>query len=261
MCHEMGVVRGLNSYVALGSFLGTGVEFVEALTIVLAVATVKGWRSAILGILTGIALLVVIVAVFGPLLLRYVPLSVMKVVLGLFLLLFGLRWLRKAIMRYTGLKAIHNEAEAFEEEIQRQKSNGTIKGFDGFAFATVLNGVFLEGLEAVFIVLTLGLTSKAIGSAVTGAVAAIVAVLLLGVLLRKPLQFVPENTMKFVVGIMLSSFGTLWVAEGFGATWWRSDTSVLILILAYLVFSALAVRTIKASLLKHSAAAHSKGVS
>jgi len=238
----------LNSYVLVGSFLGTGVEFVEALTIVLAVATVKGWRSALLGILTGIVLLIAIVAAFGPLLLRYVPLSVMKIVLGLFLLLFGLRWLRKAIMRYTGLKTIHNETAAFAAEINRQKTTGQRKGFDGFGFATVLNGVFLEGLEAVFIVLTLGLTSKAIGSAVTGAVAAVVVVLLLGVLLRKPLQFVPENTMKFVVGVMLSSFGTLWVAEGFGATWWHADTSVLLLIAVYLIFSWIAVRAIKSTL-------------
>ncbi|MCL6446439.1 MAG: hypothetical protein K6T83_23835 [Alicyclobacillus sp.] len=245
----------MNGYVMAGSFLGTAVEFVGALTIVLAVAAVKGWRSAVAGIAAGIVLLAIIVGALGPLLLTYVPLDVMKVVLGVLLLLFGLRWLRKAILRYAGYKAIHDEGEAYQKELQRQRSSGTKQGFDAFGFVTVLNGVFLEGLEAVFIVLTMGLTAKALGSAVWGAVAAVVVVFLIGVTLRKPLQFVPENTMKFVVGIMLSSFGTLWVAEGAKAVWWHSDVSVLILMAVYLLFSYVAVQLMKRAKRVRAAAA------
>ncbi|MCL6549305.1 MAG: hypothetical protein K6T30_10415, partial [Alicyclobacillus sp.] len=247
----------------------------------LAVAVVKGWRNALAGIAAGIAALAALVALLGPLLLRYVPLDVIKVVLGLFLLLFGLRWLRKAILRYAGYKALHDEGEAFAKELERQQSAGgawttggpasalgegdpvpddrpgvasgaalraapaSVPVWDAFGIATVFNGVFLEGLEAVFIVLTMGMTARALSSAVAGGVCALAVVGLAGVVLRKPLQFVPENTMKFVVGVLLSSFGTLWVAEGAGADWWHGDASVLVLIALYLAASGLAVRWLK----------------
>ncbi|GGJ13920.1 hypothetical protein GCM10010885_24110 [Alicyclobacillus cellulosilyticus] len=232
----------MNGYVFLGSFLGTAVEFVEALTIVLAVGVVKGWRNAMAGTLLALFCLAVLIGVFGPLLLAYVPLAVMQVVLGGFLLLFGLRWLRKAVLRYAGYKALHDEDEAYAKEIARQERQSVRRGaWDVFGVATAWNGVFLEGLEAAFIILTMGLTGRAMGSAVAGGIAAVAAVVLAGVLLRKPLQFVPENTVKFIVGVMLSSFGTLWVGEGAGATWWHSDVSVLVLLAVYLAASGCAV--------------------
>lgn len=228
----------MNDYVITASFLGTAVEFIEALTIVLAVWTVKGWKSAVSGMALAVIVLTALVAIFGVSLVNLVNVMAFQIIVGILMLMFGIRWLRKAILRYSGLKALHLEDEAYNEELARQRKqmNGK-KDFDIFGFTTVFNGVFLEGLESIFIVLTFGLAAHSLSSAVTGSIIGLVIVVLLGVLLRKPLTLIPENTMKFVVGVMLSSFGIFWVGEGVGVKWWHADISILIIIVALLVIA------------------------
>lgn len=231
--------------VVLSTFLAAGVEWVEALTIVLAVGVVKGWRNAFTG--TGIALLILIalVAVLGVAL-TSVPLDAFRTVIGAFLLLFGLKWLYKAILRSSGLKALHNEETAYIEtqrELLRPDRRG-VMSLDWLGVGTAFNGVFLEGLEVVFIVLALGgLNNGAYASA--GALAALAVVIAVGVAFRHPLTRVPENTMKYVVGIMLTSFGTFFVGEGIGVAWWHADLSLLPLIAAYGLVSLLFVQLLQ----------------
>lgn len=228
----------MNWYVAGASFLGTAVEFVEALTIVLAVTLTKGWRSAFAGAGLAVIVLVALVLIIGLPLVHAVALPVVQFVVGLLMLLFGMRWLRKAILRYSGYKALHDEAKAFAEELDRQKTRGGKgAGIDGFGALTAFNGVFLEGLESVFIVITVGLSAQALGSAISGSIVALILVVLAGVAFRRPLQAVPENTLKFVVGVLLSSFGTFWAGEGIGVAWWRQDVSILLVALFYLLVS------------------------
>jgi uncharacterized membrane protein len=236
----------MNWIVVVPSALASAVEFVEAFTIVLAVGITRGWRSALTGTFLAAVVLAVVTVALGAGLLKAVPLDALKVIIGVFLLLFGLKWLRKAIMRYSGLKALHDEAETFREEVavlqQGARSTGAV---DWLAASTSFNGVLLEGLEVVFIVVALGSASKALGSATVGAVAAALLVIGAGVLLRAPMERVPENTMKFVVGIMLSTFGTFWTAEGMGAKWWRGDLSILVLIAAYLIASWVCIQVLR----------------
>ena len=232
-----------NVYAIGASSLGTGVEFVEALTIVLAVGAIRGWRNSLLGALAAAALLGVLIAVIGAPLANFIHLFWVQFIVGLFMLLFGLRWLRKAILRYAGLKALHNETESYKEELERQRKagKGPISGIDRFAFTTSFSGTFLEGLEAIFIVLTFGLSSGAMGSSILGAVIATVVVLGAGILLRRPLSRVPENTMKFVVGVMLTSFGVFWVGESIGVAWPQADLSIVYVAFSLLLFSWLQV--------------------
>jgi uncharacterized membrane protein len=234
--------------VAVPSALASGVEFVEAFTIVLAVGITRGWRSALAGTFGAVLVLAAITGALGAGLLSTVPLGALKVIIGIFLLLFGLKWLCKAIMRFSGLKALHDEAETFREEVamlsEAQRHAGAI---DWLAASTSFNGVLLEGLEVVFIVVALGSASKSLGSATVGALAAAVIVIGAGVLLRAPMEKVPENTMKFVVGVMLSSFGTFWTAEGLGAKWWQGDWSILVLIGAFLAVSWVSVQLLRRS--------------
>lgn len=231
--------------VVLSTFLAAGVEWVEALTIVLAVGVVKGWRSAFTG--TGVALLVLIalVAVLGATL-TSLPIDAFRTVIGAFLLLFGLKWLYKAILRSGGLKALHNEEEAYLET-QRELSQPDRRGvmsLDWLGVGTAFNGVFLEGLEVVFIVLALGGLNNGVYAS-AGALVALAAVCVIGIVFRQPLTTVPENTMKYVVGIMLTSFGTFFVGEGIGVAWWHSDLSLLPLIVAYGLVSLLFVQLLK----------------
>ncbi len=224
--------------VALASFLGTAVEFVEALTIVLAVLLTKGWRSAFTGAIAAVVTLAALVLIFGYPLVHYVQLAIVQFIIGFLMLLFGLRWLRKAILRYSGFKALHNEGQAFEKELARQKAQGKSgQGFDSFGAFTSFNGVLLEGLESVFIVITVGLAANSLPAAISGSIVALILVVLAGVVFRKPLQAIPENTLKFVVGVMLSAFGTFWVGEGLGIGWWNQDLSILVIIAFYLVAS------------------------
>lgn len=232
----------LNLYAAFASFLGTGVEFVEALTIILAVGVTRGWKSSLTGALTAIIILGALVAVIGTPLAHIIQTPWVALLVGLFMLLFGIRWLRKAILRYSGLKALHDESESYQEEIERQKGAGqTSAGIDRFGFVTTLGVTFLEGLEAIFIVITIGLSTNNMVFSVAGAVAATVVILLIGILLRNPLTKVPENTMKFVVGIMLTSFGAFWVGEGLKVSWPQKDLSIIYIASTLLVLSWLLV--------------------
>lgn len=232
----------VNDYAVLAGFLGTGVEFVEALTIVLAVGTIRGWRSAILGAVTAAVLLIAMVIGIGFPLALVMRIFWVQLFVGLFMLLFGIRWLRKAILRYSGLKALHDEAESFAAEVQRQRAAGKRTGWlDRFGFLTTFSGTFLEGLEAILIVITVGTSANAMSSAVLGAVAATAAVIILGILVRKPLRRIPENAMKFVVGVMLTSFGAFWVGESLGVRWPQSDVAILYLAGSLLLFSWLLV--------------------
>ncbi|HZT95719.1 MAG TPA: hypothetical protein VFB34_02665 [Chloroflexota bacterium] len=234
-------------FVAASAALASGVEFVEALTIVLAVGLTKSWRDALEGTAAASIALVILVAVLGFGLLRVVPLDALRLIIGVLLLVFGLKWLRKAILRYAGLKAQRNEDEEYQSEIERMKSGGQGRGRDWLGVSTAFNGVFLEGTEVVFIVIGLGAAGRALGAAAAGAGVAAVIVILAGVVLHRPLNRVPENTMKFVVGIMLTSFGTLWTGEGLGVHWWHSDFFIPILVAGYLLMSWLLVLWLKAA--------------
>ena len=220
------------------------VEFVEALTIVLAVGTVRGWRAALLGTASALALLGLLVLVLGQSLSR-IPLEVVQLVVGTLLLLFGLRWLRKAVLRSAGVLALHDEALAFAAETAALRSQGgkTRGVFDKVAFATAFKIVMLEGIEVVFIVIALGAGDRLIVPASVGALLALLVVIGLGLWLHKPLANIPENTLKFGVGVMLAAFGTFWVGEGIGLEWPGADWAVLALIATYLVVALVLVAT------------------
>lgn len=232
-------------FVAGSSALASGVEFVEALTIVLAVGIAKGWRDALEGTAIAAIALAIMVAAIGFGLLVLVPLDVLRTVIGALLLIFGLKWLRKAILRYSGLKALHDEEATFREELERVRGSSVQGRRDWFAVSTAFNGVFLEGLEVVFIVIGLGAAGKALGAATIGAGVAAFIVITAGIVLHRPLNRVPENAMKFVVGIMLTSFGTLWTAEGLGYNWPGKDFFIPVLVVVYVAASALMVTWIK----------------
>src|SRR3979409_790872 len=202
---------------------------VEALTIVLAVSVTRGWRSAGWGVAAALGGLVVIVARLGPALAN-LPIDSMRLVVGAVLLVFGLQWLRKAILRASGLKALHDEEAIYEAEIAELRASGERLGHDWYAFTVAFKGVFLEGLEVAFIVVTFGGTQRNVGLAAVGAVAALIVVLVAGVIVHAPLTRVPENTLKFGVGVMLTAFGIFWSAEGAGITWPGADLALLGLI-------------------------------
>ena len=208
--HELGLLVAV--------MLASAVEFVEAFTIVLAMGLTRGWRSTLAGTAVALVALAVVVIVAGYALAEYFPEALLQLVIGTLLLIFGLQWLRKAVMRSAGLKSLHDEQATFdsEEAAAREAPTETVMGLDGFAFVVSFKGVFLEGLEVVFIVLTFGVSAgnvplAAAGSAVAGAI-----VLVVGALVQRPLSRVPENTIKFGVGILLSTFGTFWAIEGLG---------------------------------------------
>jgi uncharacterized membrane protein len=233
----------LNIYVIAASFLGTAVEFIEALTVVLAVGVVRGWKSSLSGMTVALLVLAAMVTLFGVPLMNLVNLEAFQLSIGILMLLFGMRWLRKAILRYSGLKALHLEDKAYTEELNRQRSHAKSNNpMDWFGFVTSFNIVLLEGIEAVFIVLTFGLAAHSLLSSITGSIIGLVIVVLAGILLRKPLATIPENTMKFVVGLMLSGFGIFWVGEGIGVNWWHADVSILVICIVLLLVSFLCVR-------------------
>jgi uncharacterized membrane protein len=226
---------------AIPAFLASLVEFVEALTIVLAVGATRGWRPAALGTIAGVVLLAAIVLAFGPAL-AFVPLERLQLVVGILLLFFGMRWLRKAILRYAGVIAMKNEAQVFaRRSAQLAAAKPAPAALDVTAVATTFNAVVLEGLEVVFIVIAVGATSRAIVPASIGAAAAGVLVAGAGFALHAPLARVPENGLKFAVGVMLSAFGTFWTGEGLHLDWPGDDLSLLGLALGYLVAAAVAV--------------------
>ena len=213
----------------VAAFLASAVEMVEALTIVLAVAVTRGWRSAGRGVAAALVALAVIVAALGPALAN-LPVDALRLVVGTVLLVFGLQWLRKAILRASGLKALHDEEAIYEAEVAALRANGEQPRHDWYAFTVAFKGVFLEGLEVAFIVVTFGGTQRNVGLAAAGAAAALVVVLIAGAIVHAPLTRVPENTLKFGVGVMLTSFGIFWTAEGAGIAWPGADASLLVLI-------------------------------
>jgi uncharacterized membrane protein len=199
-------------------FVASMVEFVEAFTIVLAMGVTRGWKSALAGTGAAIVVLAAFTAVLGLAITTWLSEALLQLVIGALLLVFGLQWLRKAVLRSSGYKALHDEDDEFAEQTDaaRQAARTTYAGIDLFGFMVSFKGVFLEGVEVVFIVVTFGLTAGALELAVAGAVAAGVLVLALGLALRKPLAAIPENTLKYGVGVMLASFGTYWAIEGSG---------------------------------------------
>jgi len=217
------------------SFFASLVECVEALTVVLAVGSVRGWRSALIGSATAVATLLVIVAALGTAL-THIPLPVVQLVVGALLLLFGLRWLRKAILRSSGLIPLHDEQAAFAKNSAAMRNFGASQfTWDKIAFAAAFNITMLEGTEVVFIIIAIGAGhSGMLLPASIGAVAALLVVIALGALLHRPLASVPENTLKFIVGVLLSAFGTFWVGEGMHMAWPAADWSILALIAVYL---------------------------
>jgi uncharacterized membrane protein len=224
------------------AFLASLVEAVEALTIVLAVATVRGWRPAGLGAIAGLAALVLIVIVFGPLLDR-IPLHLLQLAIGILLLLFGMRWLRKAILRAAGLIALHDETAAYTRETAelREEERRHAAHLDWLAGLASFKAVLLEGLEVVFIVIAV---SAGRGTMIPVGVAALAACLLvaaIGLLVHRPLARVPENTLKFAVGVMLSAFGLFWTGEGLGVGWPGADAAILVFIALFLATGLAAV--------------------
>jgi uncharacterized membrane protein len=242
--------------VVAATLLASGVEFVEALTIVLAMGTTRGWRSTWVGVGAALAALAVVTAVAGYALQSWLPEALLQLVVGTLLLIFGLQWLRKAILRSAGLKALHDEDQTFREEVEAARAAGDERrlGLDWFAFVVSFKGVFLEGLEIVFIVITFGVNGDSIWLAVLGAVLGGAIVVIAGFALHRPLARVPENTIKFAVGLMLSTFGTFWSVEGLGwfapgdasLEWPGGDGALPVLLALWALLAWAAVRVLSA---------------
>jgi uncharacterized membrane protein len=238
-------------------FLACTVESVEAVTIVLAAGLTRGWRSALAG--TGVALLALaaIVATLGPAL-TVLPIDVLRFVVGGLLLIFGLQWLRKAILRAGGFKPLHDEEAIFAAELEAARAAGRPpQGIDAYGFVISFKGVLLEGLEVAFIAVTFGSNQHNVGLAAVAAGVAVAMVAAAGVAARKPLSRIPENTLKFSVGVMLTAFGTFWGAEGAGADWPAGDAALLALIAFTLVIALGLVRLLRRERDRQPAAAQS----
>ena len=227
----------------LATFLASTVEAVEALTIVLALGVTRGWPSVRLGTGAALGALAVLVAVLGPGL-RMIPIDTLRLVVGAFLLVFGLQWLRKAILRASGFKALHDEDAAYRRQVHEALAAGEAPraGVDWYSFTVSFKGVFLEGVEVVFIVLTFGSARGALPVAIGGAAAAVALVSGAAFLVNKPLSRVPENAMKFAVGLMLTTFGIFWAGEGIGVDWPGSDAAILAILAFLTLYSLTQVR-------------------
>jgi uncharacterized membrane protein len=238
-------------FLITATFLASIVEMVEAVTIILAVGVTRGWRSTIIGTVAALITLAVVTAILGPAL-TLIPIHILQLVVGTLLLIFGLQWLRKAILRATGFKGLHDEEALYKEHMEEARRAGQVvrEGIDWYAFTLSFKGVFLEGLEVVFIVLTFGTSAALAGTgdiamASVGAVAAVVLVSIVGVIAHRPLSRVPENQLKFAVGLLLITFGTFWAAEGVGVEWPLEDTTILILLGLYTVVALAIVAVLK----------------
>ena len=219
------------------AFLASLVEFVEALTVVLAVGSVRGWHGALIGSGAGLAVLLAIIAVLGPALTQ-IPLAPLQAGLGILLLLFGLRWLRKAVLRAAGAVPLHDEGAVYARETARLRGSAGAMGYDWIAISTSFQITMLEGIEVVFIVIAVGAGGAGLlGAASLGAIAALLLVVLIGFALHRPLTSVPENTLKLLVGAMLSAFGTFWLGEGLRAHWPGGDWALPGLAIAYLALA------------------------
>jgi uncharacterized membrane protein len=238
-------MTGTQVGLAVSVFVACSVEAVEALTIVLAVGVTRSWRSALTGVGAAILVLAALTGALGPAL-TALPIDVLRLIVGALLLIFGLQWLRKAILRAAGLKSLHDEREAYAQEQEAARAAGDRPiTFDGYSFTIAFKGVLLEGLEVVFIVLTFGANQHDVGLAAAAAGVAVATVALAGLAVHRPLARVPENAMKFAVGVMLTSFGTFWGAEGAGAQWPGGDGALLAIIPATLVLSGLIVALVR----------------
>src|SRR5216684_844389 len=234
--------------IVIAAFLAASVEFVEAFTLVLVAGITVNWRSSIVGALAALATLAVIIATLGVAIITYVPLEVLRFVIGFLLLLFGLKWLKNAIQRYSGLKFLHDEEAIYAANLAQARARGEAVGtrLDPFGVLLSYKSVLLEGLEVAFIVISFGGSgANGIGLAALGAAVAGLLVIGVGLLVQTPLKQIPENTLKFIVGIMLTTFGTFWSGESFGITWPFSDLFLLLLAALYLVASVLLITAIK----------------
>ncbi len=234
-----------SSVVLVGTvFLACTVEMVEALTIVIAVGHTRGWRSALEGTFVALVVLSALVGAFGPALV-HVPLTTLRLIVGGVLLIFGLQWLRKAILRSSGLKARHDEDAIYEATVAQLRASRVERGRDQTAFVLAFKGVFLEGLEVVVAVLTIGTSAHRLGLAIVVAGIAIVVVGVIGAIVAKQLSSVPENAMKMVVGILIVSFGTFWTGEGLKVRWPGGDTSLLVFVGLYGLVAWLLIETLR----------------
>ena len=240
----------------LAAFCASFVEFVEALTVILAVGSIRGWRSALSGTSLALVILLGIVAALGPTL-AHIPIGFIQIIVGALLLLFGLRWLRKAILRAAGVIPLHDEKAAFAKESARLRALGD-QGLptggtrlDAMAFATSFQITMLEGMEVVFIVIAIGAGGTGLLiPASLGALAALVVVATLGIAIHRPLANIPENTLKFAVGVLLSGFGTFWMGEGLAISWPGGDWAVLALSLGFLITALATLQLCRARLPK-----------
>jgi uncharacterized membrane protein len=235
------------------TFVAAFVECVEALTIVLAMGLTRGWRSAVAGTIAAVMALAVFTAVVGYALATWLPRSALQLVIGVLLLIFGLQWLRKAILRSAGLKAYHDEEQEFREQTEAARSAGRQQrfGLDWFGFVVSFKGVFLEGVEVVFIVITFGLNAGRVPVAAGSALAAALVVTVTGVLASRPLSAVPENVLKYAVGLLLATYGTFWAVEGLGVlrggdslAWPGGDLALLAILAGWLLLSRILVTSL-----------------
>jgi Ca2+/H+ antiporter, TMEM165/GDT1 family len=235
-----------NGPAVLASFLASLVEFVEALTIVLAVAITRGLRAAILGALAAAAALIILVFTFGPSL-RLIDISKLQLSIGVLLLLFGMRWLRKAILRAAGILSLHDETKIFvgESEALRALARGSSNAVDILGFVTAFKAVMIEGIEVVFIVIAVGATANMLLPASLGALAAGLLVVLIGLVLHKPVARLPENELKFFVGVLLSAFGVFWIGEGLRFTWISGDWAIIGLAISFFLVALAAKQMAK----------------
>jgi uncharacterized membrane protein len=240
--------------VVIATFVACVVEMVEATTIVMAMGFTRGWRSTMTGTAAAIGALGLVTALAGYAMTTWLPESALQLVIGTLLLIFGLQWLRKAILRSSGRKAIHDEDAIYRDEVQAARTAESTAGrLDMFAFMVSFKGVFLEGMEVVFIVLTFGLNAHNIPAACAAAAAAIVVVLIVALAVRRPLSMINENLLKYVVALLLSSFGTYWAVEGIGIfrdgrssiEWPGNDLMIPVLILVWFALSRVYVWTLR----------------
>ena len=242
---------GLGTAVLLASI----VEMVEALTIVMAMGMTRSWRSTLTGVAAALLSLAAFTAAVGYALATWLPEAALQLAIGGLLLIFGLQWLRKAILRSSGRKALHDEEEVYAEALEQAQKAGAVRseGFDGFSFIVSFKGVFLEGVEVVFIVITFGLSADNMPLAISSAAAGCLIVMVVGILIRQPLSKVPENTLKYGVGLLLAAFGTFWAVEGLGIlregrhslAWPGADLSIIALVLAWFALSRILVAALR----------------
>jgi uncharacterized membrane protein len=223
----------------LSAFLASAVEFVEAVTIVLAVGVTRQWRSTLIGVAAAIVTLAILIAIFGSALALFVPIGTLRLVVGAFLLIYGLQWITKAVLRAGGAKAKHDEVAIYSAEVAGLDREPPVpaSGMDWISFTVAFKGVLLEGLEVAFIVVTFGASANLLGPAVLGAALAGLLVVAIAFAVQRPLARVPENAMKLIVGIMLTGFGTFWSGEGIGIDWPGDDLAIPLILAGYLLLA------------------------